>query len=324
MQIRQMDDSNSYFNKIGSKNEGSILVHDDLESLPAIFKGILLDAYGVYWGGNGVGLLPGSKDAMARLVEQGKIVGILTNITQIANHEIEKLKNNGLLQGVHYHFVITSGEVSRKIFLRDDLPFPTPNKKFFLFGTVHPKFVSHQFLFEGTTFQETMHLHEADFIYISVPHIQGIDQTESYHFNENLKEIIYANLPMLCTNPDHFAQEGNPPKAVVRQGLIANLYEKLGGCVYYIGKPSKGMFQAAMQNFLNFGIVNPAEIVMVGDTPETDIRGANNFGMSSALVVKTGMMAERIVRSGWEESVERLAVQDYPNYFIGSLGKHEI
>ena len=46
------------------------------------FKGILLDAYGVFWGGNECGLLPGALNAMEKLVGEGKIVGILSNTTQ--------------------------------------------------------------------------------------------------------------------------------------------------------------------------------------------------------------------------------------------------
>ena len=105
-----------------------MIIFPDLLSISDKFEGILLDAYGVFWGGNAYGLLPGSKEVMEELVASGKIVGVLSNSTQLAAKETEKLQKHGLIQGKHYHFFITSGEVIRHLFLHDRLPFPTPQK----------------------------------------------------------------------------------------------------------------------------------------------------------------------------------------------------
>lgn len=287
-----------------------------IETLSESFDGILLDAYGVFWGGNACGLLPGSKEVMERLVAQGKIVGILSNTTQLVKNEIEKLKKHGLIEGKHFHFLITSGEVAREIFLNNFFPFPTPNKKFFSFGAPHPKFSSHQTLFQNTLFQETTDLAQADFIYISIPHIRGNDQIDPDAFFEAVAHFKDIDLPMVCINPDRFAHEGNPPIAVVRQGSIALMHEEQGGRVFYIGKPSEKMYAAAMKQFSHYEISDPQKVLMVGDTPETDIRGARNYGMPSALVLKTGIMAERIARDGEAMAIANLPSQDYPNFFI--------
>lgn len=301
-----------------------IEIHQNLESISEPFDGILLDAYGVFWAGNGAGVLPGSKETMERLVAQGKIVGILSNATQLAKNEIEKLKTHGLIEGKHFHFLITSGEVTRTILSNDDLPFPTPNKKFYLFGEPHPKFSSHLTLFQDTLFEETDRLEEADFIYISIPHIDGKDQTDPYFFKERVEFFRSSALPMVCANPDRFAHEGLPPKAVVRQGSIALMYEELGGEVFYIGKPSSRMYSAAMNSFHAHGIFNMQQILMVGDTPETDIRGAQDFGIPSALVMKTGIMGERIAHHGLKNILEALTSQDSPHFFIAYMGRHEL
>lgn len=296
----------------------------NLESICKPFEGILLDAYGVFWGGNDIGLLPGCKATMERLVAEGKIIGILSNTTQLEKKEIDKLKNHGLIQGVHFHFFITSGTVARQIFLTDSLSFPTPNKKFFSSGMPHPKFSSHQPLFQDTLYQETTDLQQADFIYISIPHIDGNDQTDPSLFIKHIESLKQTNLPMICVNPDRFAHEGNPPRAVVRQGSIAAIYEELGGQVFYFGKPSDKMYAAAMNSFIDLGISDPKKVVMVGDTPETDIRGARNFGISSALITKTGIMADRIAHQGLDGAVENLQPSDYPDYFIEYMGQNEL
>jgi HAD superfamily hydrolase (TIGR01459 family) len=296
----------------------------DLECIADSFDGILLDAYGVFWGGNDIGVLPGCKTTMERLAANGKIIGILSNTTQLADNEIEKLKKHGLLQGKHFHFLITSGTVAKQIFLENSLPFPTPNQKYYLFGTPHPKFSTHQPIFKDTTFQETQNLEEADFIYISIPHIDGKDQTDPFLFKNDTNLFKNIQIPMVCVNPDRFAHEGNPPQAVVRQGTIAAMHEDQGGEVLYFGKPSDKMFTAAMKSYLPFGITNPDKILMVGDTPETDICGARNFGMPSALIIKTGIMADRITHQGLEIALQNLQQNEYPDFYIERMGKNEL
>lgn len=275
------------------------------------FKGILLDAYGVFWGGNDFGLLPGAKESMEHLVRSGKIVGVLSNSTQLAVKEIAKLQKHGLIQGQHFHFFVTSGELVRDLFLNDKLPFKTDRKKFWLLGEVHPRFSSHEVLFQGTPYLETPHINKADFIYTAIPHLNGEDQTNPEVFRKEIEKLKNHNLPMVCPNPDHFAHEGNPPRAVVRQGSLAKMYEELGGQVFYCGKPNPLAYAKAMSHFHEFGIHLPEEVLMVGDTPETDIRGARRFGMPSALITKTGIMAGR--------SFSELSPQDTPDYLIERL-----
>jgi len=287
--------------------------------LPRDFKGILLDAAGVFWGGGEIGVLPGSAQAMEKLVASGKIVGILSNSTWLSSKEIHKLHLKGLEKGKHFHFLLTSGQVTREALLRKNLPFPTPRNTFWLLGEPHPRFFSHELVFEGTGYTQTSDIEDADFIYLSIPHINGEDQVTPETFRKDLEKIRKKNLPMLCSNPDRFAHEGNPSRAVVRQGSLAGLYEEMGGPVFYIGKPEALAYTSALKEFEKHGITDPSEILMVGDTPETDIRGAKAFGMQSALVTKTGITAEKISKIGFEKFISTLPREDFPDYFLERL-----
>lgn len=297
----------------------SIKIFSGITHISDRFKGILLDAYGVFWGGNDCGILPGANEIMEKLVSRGKVVGILSNSTQLASKEIHKFHQHGLIQGRHFHFLVTSGEVSRHTFLNEKFPFATPNNKFLLFGGVHPRYSSHEAIFQGTSYRETCDIEEADFIYISIPHIDGKDQVNPHLFKKEIERLKMKNLPMICPNPDQYAHEGKPPKAVVRQGTIALMYESMGGQVFYIGKPYSKAYAMAMDNFKEYACTNLQEILMVGDTPETDIRGARRFGMSSALVTQTGIMADRIAENGLENALKALTDNDLPDYFIERL-----
>lgn len=294
-------------------------IHPNLASISEPFRGILLDAYGVFWGGNEKGILPGSKEAMEQLVSQGKIVGILSNTTQLTAAEIKKLAANGLIQGKHFHFLMTGGEIAKTIFIRNELPFLAPRKKYWVLGADHPRAAPHRAIFLESPYQETSNLNEADFIYIGIPHKKGEDQTDPEIFLEDVRSLQNSGLPMVCANPDRFAHEGSPPQAVVRQGSLAQMYEDLGGAVFYFGKPHPLAYSFAMEEFKKHQVTEPSQILMVGDTPETDIRGANQSGMSAALLTESGIMADRIFSQGLEKSFNELSVYDKPSYFIKRL-----
>lgn len=288
-----------------------------LEELSSRYDAFLLDAYGVFWGSSEIGVFPGAAAAMEYLVSQGKHVGILSNSTQLAAKEKEKLKKHGLYEGVHYHFLLTSGEVAKELLLEQSLPFSTPNRTYWVFGSPHPRFGSHLQLFEGTEYQETKNLREADFIYISIPHVEGVDQENPEVFR-NLVQAIGTEFPVICVNPDRFALEGSPPRSVVRQGSIAQMFVEQQAPVYLMGKPSKIIYEAALQLFPSH--VSRERIVMIGDTPETDIRGAHGAGLDAALVTKTGVMANLLEKEGVASVIDGLPFDDKPEFLLERLG----
>jgi len=227
---------------------------------------------------------------MKHLVMKGKQVGILSNSTQLSSKAKEKMSKHGIIEGIHYHFYLTSGEVTRKKLLSKTLPFPTPRNTYFLFGQDYPKFSSHLNLFKETNYNPIQDLGRADFIYINIPHIQGLDQEDPKVFLSQIEQIKYISdttLPVLCSNLDCFAHEGSLHRLVVRQELIAQMFKDHGFSVYFIGKPFPTVYKKAMACFSDSHQVK--KVLMIGDTPETDIRGASQLGLSSALVCQTGI-----------------------------------
>lgn len=281
------------------------------------YEALFLDAYGVFWAGNAKGAFPGAEATMARLVASGKIVGIISNSTQLSCKEIEKYAKKGVVQGKHFHFLLTSGDLARELFTSDSLPFPTPQKKYVLFCPTTARYSPPSSLFDSSPFQETSDASQADFIYISVPHIDDMDQVDPNVFRPMVERWVSSHLPMVCANPDHFAHEGTPPRAVVRQGAIAALYEEMGGSVFYVGKPFREVFSKAFDRLNLLAHTEKQSVLMVGDTPETDIRGARDFGVQSALITKTGIMAERILQR--PDALRFLPPKDAPNFFIERL-----
>lgn len=279
------------------------------------YSSLLLDAWGVFWAGNAKGPYPGSKETMGALVASGKKIGIVSNSTQLSEVEIPKFAARGLIQGTHFHFLITSGDVAKKTFLSGNLPFQTPNKKYLLFCPPHPLYSHPSSMFVDTPWAETIDPMEADFIYINVPNIDGENQEDPEVFRPIVRGWAKTGKPMVCVNPDRFTHEGAPPRMVVRQGSIASMYKEIGGEVIYIGKPYKEIFSLALDRLQSLSPTPKDEVLMIGDTPETDIRGARSFGIPAALITHTGIMGERFAHEGLP-SIQKLAPTDVPQLFI--------
>lgn len=109
------------------------------------------------------------------------------------------------------------------------------------------------------------------------------DQPEDYR--AELKEGVERGLPMLCANPDKQVRVGG--KLYWCAGALADVYEDLGGKVIYPGKPYAPIYKLALERVAAMGA--PARNVLcIGDSPATDVRGARGQGFDS-LYVGTGL-----------------------------------
>jgi HAD superfamily hydrolase (TIGR01459 family) len=121
---------------------------------------------------------------------------------------------------------------------------------------------------------------------------------DGYDFLETVNQVITVLLArcdrgqkthLLLPNPDLLFPSG-PGAFGITAGSIAAMIERIlelrepGGSLRFVplGKPHAPMFAAAMR-------VSPTQdrrrVVMVGDQVVTDIRGARDFGLDSALVL---------------------------------------
>ena len=98
-----------------------------------------------------------------------------------------------------------------------------------------------------------------------------------------MKEALELKIPIICANPDVEVIENNHLRYC--GGFIAAKYEKMGGIVHHYGKPHLAAFQEAFSRFEKYGVKQRNRILMIGDSLETDILGAQRAGIDSALVM---------------------------------------
>lgn len=95
-------------------------------------------------------------------------------------------------------------------------------------------------------------------------------------------------LPFVCANPDLVVDIGGT--LFYCAGAIADLYQSLGGKVFWAGKPHLSAYETAHHRAeaLRDTNVPRAKALVIGDAIRTDLKGAENFGCD-ALFVASGI-----------------------------------
>jgi NagD protein len=98
-------------------------------------------------------------------------------------------------------------------------------------------------------------------------------------------ECIERGAGLLATNPDNWCPVSSEKTRPGAGAIAAFLEASTGRRAYYLGKPNGYMFHRARQKLADLAMGRPENVVMIGDTMETDIRGAVESGMLSYLVL---------------------------------------
>jgi NagD protein len=98
-------------------------------------------------------------------------------------------------------------------------------------------------------------------------------------------ECLERGARLLVTNPDNWCPVSSEKTRPGAGATAAYLEASTGRRAYYLGKPNGYMFHRARRKLAEWSLNEPDDIVMIGDTMETDIRGAFEAGMHSFLVL---------------------------------------
>jgi len=105
-------------------------------------------------------------------------------------------------------------------------------------------------------------------------------------------ECIERGARLLATNPDNWCPVSSEKTRPGAGATAAFLEASTGRRAYYLGKPNGYMFHRARNRLAEFALGEPEQVVMIGDTMETDIRGAIEAGMQSFLVLSGSTQLE--------------------------------
>jgi HAD superfamily hydrolase (TIGR01459 family) len=253
-----------------------------LRDLAADYDGYILDLWGVVH--DGVSPYPGVLDCMARLVDAGKRVVLLSNAPRRADDVVRRIAAIGVPAGL-YHGAMSSGEEAWQHLKRRDDPFYAGLGRLCLHICSERDLEIRDGL--GLTYVDDPRL--AEFILNTGP--AGWDDTI-----EDYRPVLAAarerDLKMVCANPDLTVMHG--AKLALCAGALAVHYEEIGGTVRWHGKPHRSVYQRC---FELIGIADRRRILAIGDSLRTDIAGANGAGIDS-LLIAGGLHANEFAPDG--------------------------
>lgn len=102
-----------------------------------------------------------------------------------------------------------------------------------------------------------------------------------------LNEMQARNLPLICPNPDRTVMVGQ--QEIYCAGAVAELYERMGGTVIWMGKPYSGVYARAATMLRDMTGLDAPRVLAIGDGPKTDMPGAQAAGLD-ALFISGGLV----------------------------------
>jgi HAD superfamily hydrolase (TIGR01459 family) len=223
-----------------------------LREIARDFDAMLIDQFGVIH--DGQKLYPGAGEVLEELRVLNIPVVVMTNSGKRAAPNIERVVKMGIARD-QFVDCVSSGEVA---FQSLDV------KRAFLIGKA-----GEDYDFEPIEFVESPADAEVMLILGSNAPKTSLDDYRAL--------FAGITLPAICCNPDKLmiTRDGLQPAP----GAIAEVYEKMGGGVTWIGKPYGAIYEHALRL-----VRSSKRVLCIGDSAEHDVAGGRAAGLTTLLV----------------------------------------
>ncbi len=285
-----------------------------VSEIAELYDAFILDLWGVVH--NGVRAYDGVAECLSELKARGKGICLLSNSPNRAGDVADMIRGFGITED-HYTHLVTSGELTNILFQESEGVFGEleHNDHYYDFWPDTPVRT-----LEGLGFTQSADMKDCGFILAALLDNFDPDRNAAESYDDELKQALDLGLPMICANPDLKVHHGE--REHLCPGTLAHKYELMGGAVIWIGKPY-GRAYAHAHHLL--GEPDKKRMLAIGDSVRTDIHGAHDFGIDSALNL-IGLHWEEVVSIENPKQVDlskidaMLATKPYtPTYTIETL-----
>ncbi|WKN43443.1 HAD-IIA family hydrolase [Tunicatimonas pelagia] len=246
------------------------------KSIADQYKVIFFDAFGVLK--NYEGLIDGVEETMNYLHERNIGFYVLTNDASRSPAELCNSFQQLGLTDITADKIISSGMLAREY-----LGYKVKQGTVAYLGTP-----------ESAHYLESLALKTISIKNLELAQAEEIEAVvfmddEGFDWSEDLNKLLNLlrrrNIPVVVANSDH-TYPVSKSRIAIAIGAIADMVENLIGKRFLrFGKPDAQMFVFAYDHVQPFHPTDKSEVLMVGDTLETDIIGGNKFGLDTVLVL---------------------------------------
>lgn len=250
--------------------------------------GRLLGAYDVVfcdvWGvlHNGVTPYAAAGDALARFRAAGGTVVLVSNAPAPSSSVVKLLDHIGVRRDA-WDKAITSGDLTRT---------HLTERNYRLIHHIGPE--GDLRVFAG------LDIERVDLTRASAIVCTGVvdDRRETGEmYRPLLDRALDRSLPLVCGNPDLVVDVGGELFACA--GMVAALYESIGGSVYWAGKPHAPAYEGAheLARAVRGSAIDRTRILAIGDAVRTDLAGAAGYDVG-CLLIAHGIHRDELMPSG--------------------------
>jgi len=247
------------------------------------YRVVFFDAFGVLK--THAGLIDGIENTFRYLKKEGIDFYVLTNDASRGPKELADYYQKLGVVEITENKIISSGMLARE-YLSNKLDG----------GTVAYLGTAESAHYIETAGCKTLPIGELDLAYISMVKALVLLDDEGFNWQVDINKMVNLirklTIPVILANTDVSYPENRDHIAIAIGGIADMIEDILGRTFIRFGKPDAQMFLFAYEHLLASIQVDKREILMVGDTLQTDILGGNKFGLDTALVLSGNTLEE--------------------------------
>ncbi len=253
------------------------------------FDVLICDVWGVVH--DGARAYPGAGDAFARFRERGGTVLLLSNAPMPSQWVASVLDEKGVRRD-SWDAIVSSGDITLAHIGEKSY------RRILHIGTERDLPLIDAMSAASTAFQD------AEAIVCTGLEDDRNETAETYR--PLLERALGRRMPFVCANPDLVVDVGG--ELLPCAGIVAQLYEQMGGEVYWAGKPHAPAYKLALRTIAKIrgSHADPQRILAIGDAVRTDLAGAAAAGLASMFIAQ-GIHRDEVLRHG---SIEPAALKE--------------
>lgn len=258
---------------------------DNFNSIIDRYQVVFFDAFGVIK--NYSGLVPGIEKTFAYLEREKKEYYIVTNDASRGPQQLAESYHHMGLTAITADRIVSSGMLTKEYLdlkVQDGIVayLGTPNS-------------AHYIERSGLQTLPISEINDSNIDKVSAMIFlddEGFDWCEDLNKTVNL--LRKKTIPVIVANTDRAYPLSASNVSIAIGGIAAMVESVVGKQFIRFGKPDSQMFMFAYDLIREYRQISKSDIVMVGDTLNTDILGGNKFGLDTVLVLSGNTLAKDV------------------------------